>query len=117
MRDYVLLATIALLCMIVMPTTQAHASNGNGNNGSTTTAAPQQAPEQQKASATKATPAKKTTKPREKSVLDSEVLESPISYFRDAFSSGEDESDTASRSSAVVITVKTLIATLLSTVM
>ncbi|MFD2246809.1 hypothetical protein [Pontibacter ruber] len=55
--------------------------------------------------------------PKQKSVLDAEVLESPISLLKDAFtSSEEDESEVTTQPSTLVLTVKALIATLLSTI-
>ncbi|GAB3824762.1 hypothetical protein [Pontibacter rugosus] len=114
MRDFLLMATFVLLCMLIMPVAQAHANGAPANT--TTVTAPQTSPKaadsEQKAPKSKA---KVVTKPRDKSVLDAEVLESPLSYFRNAFNSDEDETD-ASRSGAVMITVKALVATLLSTV-
>lgn len=120
LRDYVPVAAVLLLCMIIVPTAQAGAFD---NSGAATTATAQQTNGQSTATAVAGdtNPAKDkpkvSTRPREKSVLDAEVLESPMAYFRNAFSSEEDDSDAASSSGAIMITVKALIATLLSTIM
>ncbi len=50
-------------------------------------------------------------------MLDAEVLESPIAYLRDAFSGEEDATDAPVNTGAVMLTVKALVATLLSTIM
>ena len=116
MRDFLLMATFVLLCMLIMPVAQAHANGAPANT--TTVTAPQTSPKAADSEQKAVTPkskAKVATKPRDKSVLDAEVLESPLSYFRNAFNSDEDETE-ASRSGAVMITVKALVATLLSTV-
>ncbi|WP_299758703.1 hypothetical protein [uncultured Pontibacter sp.] len=117
-RDYLPMVAVLLLCMLVMPATQAHAENSN--NGSSATTIQQQHVQpttEQKAAANNPKPKATSVKPREKSALDAEVLESPLAYFRDAFTSGEDESDTASGAGVVIITLKALVATLLSTVL
>lgn len=51
-----------------------------------------------------------------KSVLDAEALERPLSYFKDVASSEDEEADIDVRSGAVVLALKALIATLLSTI-
>ncbi|ARS36968.1 hypothetical protein CA264_16895 [Pontibacter actiniarum] len=108
------MAAIVLLCLFVMPVAQASNSNTTPANA---TVAQQSAEQQNEDKATKAKP-KTAIKPREKSVLDTDVLESPVAYFRDAFSSEEDGTgSTAPKSGVVMITLKALIATLLSTVM
>jgi hypothetical protein len=119
-RDLLPMVAILLLCMVIMPTTQAYAETNNGTSA-TTQQVMQDATAPQAVTAQGTTPDKEkpkatTTKPRERSVLDAEVLESPLAYFRDAFSSDGDESDSATGSNAVVVTLKALIATLLSTV-
>jgi hypothetical protein len=112
------MAAILLLCVAAVPA-QDQTNNTNTsataatNNSQTNTATAE-------VLTSSARPkAKAITKPREKSVLDAEVLESPLSYFKRAFSSDEEEqNDTyAANPGAVVITVKALIATLLSTIM
>ncbi|OKL40886.1 hypothetical protein A3841_13650 [Pontibacter flavimaris] len=115
------MVAILLLCMVIMPTTQAYAETSNGTSAAAAQQVMQDAAAPQTVTAQGTTPDKEkpkatTTKPRERSVLDAEVLESPLAYFRDAFSSEGEESDTATGSNAVVVTLKALIATLLSTV-
>lgn len=119
-REIMPMALVVLLCLIVVPVAQAN-SNGN-NNG--TTAVQQQSVQQNAAVAVQTedqkhakSKAKVAVKPSDKSVLDAEVLASPIAYFKNAFASEEDDSDAAPTSNAVVITVKALIATVLSTIM
>jgi hypothetical protein len=118
-RKYMPIAALVLLCMFMVPAAQAN-TNSNGNSTASTqhteaqsstvaVAASDEAP-------AKAKP-KAANKPRQKSVLDAEVLESPIEYFRNAFYSEEDEADVAPNSGPVMITVKALVATLLSTIL
>jgi len=59
---------------------------------------------------------KAVTKPREKSILDADVLDSPMSYLRDAFSTEGEDADIPVRSGAVTVAVKALVASLLSTI-
>ncbi|WP_439880768.1 hypothetical protein ACSX1A_16635 [Pontibacter sp. MBLB2868] len=120
-RGFMLLAVIILLSSFAIPAAQA---NGNGNGSTTTTTVQPQSTQQSNATAVNAgdqkgtkPKAKVTTKPRNKSVLDAEVLDSPIAYFKNAFTAEEDDSEAAPNSGAVMITVKALIATLLSTIM
>lgn len=106
------IVAIMLLCLFFVPTAQS-----NGNNGGTTSTQQNTLPTTAEDAKTVKPKPKATTKPQNKSVLDTEVLDSPISYFKKAFSSEEEETDTSSSSGAVIITVKALIATLLSTIM
>ncbi|MCX2740640.1 hypothetical protein [Pontibacter anaerobius] len=116
-RDFLPMVALLLLCMLVMPATQAYAEvNHNGSSATVQQQQQVQQTQEHKATTGKTKPKTATTKPHEKSVLDADVLESPLAYFRDAFSSEEEESDTATGTSAVVVTLKALIATLLSTV-
>ena len=112
------MAAVIVLCLVVVPCAQANTNN----NGSSTPAATHQTSPQPTAAAapdgTKTTKAKpKATKPASKSVLDDEVLDSPIAYFRDAFSAEEENLDATPSSGAVMMTVKALVATLLSTIL
>ena len=114
------MAAIVLLCLLIVPVAQAN--NGNGSNGAAVTTVQQATPPATTASAAEASKTVKkekapATKPQNKSVLDTEVLDSPIGYFRKAFASEEDEADAVANNGAVMITVKALIATLLSTIM
>ncbi|PRY14926.1 hypothetical protein CLV24_103165 [Pontibacter ummariensis] len=118
-QEYMPIVALVLLSILIMP---AALANGNNNGNSATVSAsatPQVSPlatEDTKAS--KATPATKVApKPKEKSVLDAEVLESPMEYFKKAFSSDEEGgADTAPNSGAAMMTVKALVAMLLSTI-
>ena len=74
------------------------------DNGPTSKAAPK----------AKAKPA--AAKMRDKSVLDADVLDSPLSYFREAFTPEEEKAD-SDTTPAMLNTVKALVATLLSTIM
>lgn len=120
-RELSLMAAIVLLCIFVIPVAQAHAEVlPTPTNGATVTTqqnnTQQQASEQKETNAAK--PKTKTTaRPRDKSVLDTEVLESPLAYFRNAFGSEEEETNSSAKSGVVMITLKALMATLLSTVM
>ena len=107
-------------CSLVMANT-----NTNTNNGAATTQSQNQQTTAQAAtvSNTDAAKATATAKPkttgvrtRDKSVLDAEVLDSPLSYFKEAFTP-EEEKSSSDMMPAMISTVKALIATLLSTVM
>ena len=122
-QEFLPIAAILLLCLIVVPVAQAN-GNGNGNNGTSTatvqqntTPATTTAASAETTKATKSKAKAPATKPQNKSVLDTEVLDSPIGYFKKAFTSEEDEADATANNGAVMITVKALIATLLSTIM
>jgi len=109
-REFMWMTAVIVLCLAVVPSAQA-------NTASTTTAA-QSADAKAAAGEGKPQKAKlKTTKPASKSVLDTEVLDSPIAYFKNAFSSEEDETDVTPSTGAVMVTVKALVATLLSTIL
>ncbi len=124
MREYVPVAAVLLLCMVVVPTAQASTNN---NGGSSTTAAATTVSEHTNSQSTvtavigdtnsaKARQ-KVSNKPPEKSMLDTEVLASPVAYFKNAFSSEEDSADAASSPNVVMHAVKALIAMMLSTIM
>ncbi|WP_242921901.1 hypothetical protein [Pontibacter liquoris] len=113
------LAVVVLLCFA--PAAVAIAStNGTAapQAAAQTGPAPTTAPVVTNGTPTAAKPKPKAvTKPRERSVLDAEVLDSPIAYLRDAFSSEEEEeADVPVRSGAVMMTVKAMVAALLSTI-
>ncbi|MCC9165448.1 hypothetical protein [Pontibacter harenae] len=57
-----------------------------------------------------------TTKPSQKSILDADVLESPMSFLKSAFSEEEDSAESFDHASALVVALKALVATLLSTI-
>lgn len=107
-----LLATLLLLGVTTTPNA-ADLNNGNATTETTTVVAPN-------ADTTVATEeAKPATSKKQKSVLDAEVLESPLSFFKDLNSGSdeEDSSDVAVKSSTIVLALKALAATLLSTIM
>lgn len=117
-REFVPMAAVIVLCLVIVPSAQA----STGNNGSNTTTTATQQTQTTAAAATDGTKPQKakpeaTTRPASKSVLDDEVLDSPISYFREAFSSEKEDTDAAPSSDAVTMTVKALVATLLSTIL
>ena len=72
------------------------------------------------AETTAAVASKETVKPRQKkSVFDAEALERPISFFKDIISSdgdNDEERDIAPQADKLVLAVKALAATLLSTI-
>lgn len=117
-REFIPMAAVIVLCLVIVPCAQA---NTNNKGSSTAVATHQTSPQTTVEAApdgTKTTKAKpKATKPASKSVLDDEMLDSPISYFRDAFSSEEDNADATPSSGAVMMTVKALVAVLLSTIL
>ncbi|RDV13063.1 hypothetical protein DXT99_21430 [Pontibacter diazotrophicus] len=124
MREYVPMAAVLLLCMIIVPTAQASTNNNGGASTTSTAATVSEQTNSQSAVTAVAgdtNPAKAKqkviTKPPEKSMLDTEVLASPMAYFKNAFSSEEDSADSASNTNVVMLAVKALIATLLSTIM
>jgi hypothetical protein len=85
------------------------------------TATSQATVEQTKETPATATPNNNTAQPgpqkKQKSVLDAEALESPFSFFKDMSSSEEEESEMSAKSGAIVLALKALAATLLSTIM
>lgn len=83
---------------------QTHQNCPLDPNGATTV---EPAKDNSKASAAKA---------NQKSIFDADVLESPFSFFKDA-NAENDNADAAPQMNAVIIAVKALIATLLSTVL
>ena len=110
MRLIIPVAIIALLLSLPCPAVEAH--NGTATTQATVTSE-DNGTSAKAATKTKAKPV--TAKARDKSVLDADVLDSPLSYFKEAFTSEEDNN--SSDSPTVVNTVKALVATLLSTVL
>ncbi|NEM96442.1 hypothetical protein [Pontibacter burrus] len=105
---------LAFSCSLVL-------ANNNANNGATATQTQNQQTTVPTATVSSTDPAKAKVKAtgvrsRDKSVLDAERLDSPLSYFKEAFTP-EDERSSSDMMPAMVSTVKALIATLLSTVM
>ncbi len=113
-RPLLPIAVVVLLFVIAVP---AEANNGTAsNNGASTTTVQQTTPP--------ATPqdSKQTKvvqkKPVQRSVLDADVLERPLSFFQNYFSPEEEDTDDTmfSHSTTVLIAVKALIASVLSTI-
>ncbi|MBX0334363.1 hypothetical protein K3G39_14060 [Pontibacter sp. HSC-14F20] len=108
------LATILMLGVTTTPNA-ADLNNGNTTPEATTIVAPE--------ANTNPLPLTDEIKPlapkKEKSVLDADVLESPLSFFKDLSSRSEEEesSDLTVKSSTIVLALKALAATLLSTIM
>ncbi|MER2999036.1 hypothetical protein [Pontibacter populi] len=103
----------AIVAMLLsMPCPEVFANNGNTTAQNTNTTIDNDTATK---SASKAKPKSSTTRVKDKSVLDAEVLDSPLAYFKEAFTP-EDESDDSNAAPALINTVKALVATLLSTV-
>ena len=108
-RPLIPVATVILLCLNATPA--AEANNGSSTQKSSTTALEQH----ENAKQTKPVAPKKTS---QRSVLDADMLERPLSFLNYSFSSDEekDSDDMFSHSTTVVVAVKALIASLLSTI-
>ncbi|MCP2043052.1 hypothetical protein [Pontibacter sp. HSC-36F09] len=108
------LATILLLGV----TTTPNAADLNNGEATTIEATAAVAPDTNVTVSTDE--AKPETPKKQKSVLDADMLESPLSFFKDLSSGSEEEeesSDLTVRSSTIVLALKALAATLLSTIM
>ena len=111
------MAAFVVLCFVSVHSALANIDKNDSASTATTTMQTQTAaatdgtrPEEAKSEA--------SSKPPSRSVLDDEMLDSPISYFREAFSSAEKEDAGASPGpDAVTMTVKALFAALLSTIL
>lgn len=110
MRVLLPVAAIALLLSFSLPLASAH----NGAVTTQTTTVNEDQNTTTKTTKVKAKPA--TAKARDKSVLDADILESPLSYFKEAFTPDEEDKDNEDNTATMVNTVKALVATLLSTV-
>ncbi|WP_161889538.1 hypothetical protein [Pontibacter russatus] len=112
-RVFIPMAALVVLCLVSVPFALASINN---NNSASTTAATQQTQTAAAADSTKPGGAK--PKPANRSVLDDEMLDSPVAYFREAFSSEEKEDAGSSPGpDAVTVTVKALFAALLATIL
>ncbi|MBF9253024.1 hypothetical protein I2I11_06955 [Pontibacter sp. 172403-2] len=116
-------AALLLLCMVQAPVAMSGTNGTASTQANTSTTSSQvDAAQQTKASvSTGNMPAAKPktkaiTKPREKSILDADVLDSPMSYLRNAFSSEEEDMEAPAHPGPVVVTLKALAASLLSTI-
>ncbi|WP_143741258.1 hypothetical protein [Pontibacter ramchanderi] len=111
------IATILLLGVVTAPNA-ADLNNGTATTEATTTVAPAPASSNPEAVKSDAKPASSS---KQKSVLDAEVLESPLSILKDITSGSDEEesndADLTVKSSTLVLALKALVATLLSTVM
>jgi len=107
-RPLIPVAAVLLLCLTAMPA--AEANNGSSSQKAATV-------EQQDANKQTKQPAA-TPKPRQKSILDADVLDRPLSFFSNPYTSDEDDDsdDMFSHTTTVVVAVKALIASLLSTI-
>ena len=103
-------ASLAALLLLGVTTTPNAAQLQNGNPSAQTTAVAD-------APATNASTAKPIAPKKQKSILDADALESPFSFFKDMSGSDEDESEMNVKPSTVVLALKALAATLLSTIM
>jgi hypothetical protein len=103
--------TASLAALMLLGTTMPNAAQLQNGNAPTQTTVVAEAPATNTAASKPAAPKK------QKSVLDADVLESPFSFFKDMSGSDEDESEVNVKPSAVVLALKALAATLLSTVM
>lgn len=108
-------ASLSAFMLLGVATTPRAAELHNGTATSQTVV--QQTSEAPATAAPTNATAQPATQKKQKSILDAEVLESPFSFFRDMSSSEEDESEMSAKSSAVVLALKALAATLLSTIM
>ncbi|MHA6248517.1 hypothetical protein ACXYMU_11310 [Pontibacter sp. CAU 1760] len=68
-------------------------------------------------SQTKDLAAQQAPAPDSKSVLDAEVLNNPLAYFKDAFAGEEDKAEGTPSADPIILTFKALVAVLLSTIM
>ncbi|QCR23932.1 hypothetical protein [Pontibacter sp. SGAir0037] len=115
---------VAMICIVASAPVAAPLNNNNGASNSSTVQCCHKNSDHPSAEAIAAChassskPATSKAAPAKKSVLDAEALESPFSFFKDYNpSSGDrDESDILPQASAIIITVKTLVAALLSTI-
>ncbi|WP_299706511.1 hypothetical protein [uncultured Pontibacter sp.] len=103
-------ASLAALLLFGVTTTPNAAQLQNGNTSAQTTVVAD-------APATNATAAQPAAPKKQKSVLDADALESPFSFFKDVSGVEEDESEVNVKPSVVVLALKALAATLLSTIM
>lgn len=108
-RLIVPVATVVLLCVSTAPDAQAN----NGTNVSSAHKAETPATTTQNSKKPDAT----TQKQHPKSVFDADVLERPLSFFKDSYSSEDDDNEYASHTSTIFNAIKALIASLLSTIL
>lgn len=113
-RPLLPVTVVLLLCVTNVSTAEANNGASSASAQKTTTIAPVAA-DQQDNKQPKAVP----QKPSQKSVLDADMLERPLSFFKNSFSPEEEDDDNDamfSHSTTIVIAVKALIASLLSTI-
>lgn len=103
--------------MLLGVATTPHAAELHDGTATSQAIVEQKTNEASATASTKTATAQPATQKKQKSVLDAEALESPFSFFTDMSSSEEDESEVSAKSSAMVLALKALAATLLSTIM
>lgn len=107
-RPLLPVVVVILLCVITVPVAEANNGASKASVQKTATIADQQDDKQKKAI---------SQTPIQKSVLDADMLERPLAFFKNSFSPEEEDDDAIfSHSTTVVIAVKALIASLLSTI-
>lgn len=107
-------ASLAALLLFGAATAPGAAELQNGNASAQTTAV---ATTDASVANSNASTAKSDTPKKQKSILDADVLESPLSFFKDLSASDDDDSEVNVKPSAIVLALKALAATLLSTIM
>lgn len=111
-RSFVTIAAVVLLCVTAAP--DAHANN---KHSATASQATETSITLNSTQGNKQTQSKENQKPSQKSIFDADVLERPLSYFINSFSSDEDDDeDMLSYGNTIIITIKALLASLLSTI-
>ncbi|WP_162428161.1 hypothetical protein [Pontibacter pudoricolor] len=106
-------AAAIVIMLLSMPCPDVLANNDTATTTQNTTATVDNDTSGNK-SVAKAKAKSSTTRVKDKSVLDAEVLDSPLAYFKEAFTPEDESEDNIAP--ALMNTVKALVATLLSTV-
>ena len=113
-RPFLPIAAVALLCLTAAPDAHANTGSSSSVTPTQTTEATTGSKESQDSKSPKA-----AQKPSQKSIFDADVLERPLSYFKNSFSSdndNDDDDDMLSHGNTVIIAIKALLASLLSTI-
>lgn len=106
-------ASVSAIMLLGMLTAPQAAELQNGYATAPTAVAPANT---SSAAATTEATASPAPQKQQKSVLDAEALESPLSYFKDAASPEEEDTEMAVRPGVIMQALKALVATLLSTI-
>jgi predicted phage gp36 major capsid-like protein len=111
--------TVLSAALLLGITAAPYAANLNNGKATTETHVVVEAPVQTTTPTTTGNTAKPAEAPKkQKSVFDADALQSPFSFLKDAVGgSDEEDKDVAAKSSMVVLALKALAATLLSTIM